>query len=187
MPSKRSAQRCVPVRGVDELAGYADPVRGLAHAAFEHVTHAELTADLLHIDGAALVGEARIARDHEQLAEAGERGDDFFHDAVGEILLLRIALMFWNGSTAIEGFVGQARSLVRLENDLFLRPDLRAPSRRAQRGSRMAEGHREAARSVLDVREHGGRLRSRGQIQRMPTYSTSGPDSYARTRKNSYS
>ena len=57
-------------RRVDELAGDAHPVAGLAHAAFEHVAHAELAADLLHVDGAALVGEARIARDHEQPADA---------------------------------------------------------------------------------------------------------------------
>jgi hypothetical protein len=39
------------------------------------------------------------------------------------------------------------------------RPDLHTARRRAQRQSRMAEGHREAAPRVLDGREHGGSLR----------------------------
>jgi len=43
-------------------------------------------------------------------------------------------------------------------NGLFLRPDLGSAGRRAQGRSRMAEGHREAARSVLDRSEHGGRM-----------------------------
>ena len=39
----------------------------------------------------ALVGEARIAGDHEQRLEARQRGDDVLDHAVGEILLLGIA------------------------------------------------------------------------------------------------
>ena len=77
--------------GIDELPGDAHPVCRLAHAAFEHVAHPELAADLLHVHGPALVGEARIAGDHEQPAHARQRGDDLFHHAVGEILLLRVA------------------------------------------------------------------------------------------------
>ena len=42
-------------------------------------------------DGLALVGEARIAGDHKQPADARERGDDFLDHAVGEIFLLRLA------------------------------------------------------------------------------------------------
>ena len=55
-------------RGIDQLAGDAHPAAGLAHAALEHVAHAELAADLPHVDGPALVGEARIAGDDEQPA-----------------------------------------------------------------------------------------------------------------------
>ena len=51
-PSKRSAQRCAAGRRVDQLAGDAHPAAGLAHAAFEHVAHAQFAADLLHVDGA---------------------------------------------------------------------------------------------------------------------------------------
>jgi len=46
--------------------------------------------------------------------------------------------------------------------DLFLRPDLQAPGRCAQGWSGMAEGHRLAARSVLDQTEHGGTLAKKG-------------------------
>ena len=63
----------------------------LADAALEHVANAELTADLLHVDRPPLVGEGRIARDHEQPTDARERGDDVFHHSVGEIILFRVA------------------------------------------------------------------------------------------------
>ena len=43
---------------VDQLPGDADAVGGLADAAFQHIAHAQLAADLLHVHGAALVGEA---------------------------------------------------------------------------------------------------------------------------------
>ena len=58
-------------RGVDELPGDADARARLAHAAFQHVAHAKLAADLLHVDGAALVGEGRIARDDEDVPGSG--------------------------------------------------------------------------------------------------------------------
>ena len=47
-------------------------------------------------------------------------------------------------------------------NGLFFRPDLRLCCRRAERRSGMAGGHRGAARSVLDGREHGGRMAGGG-------------------------
>ena len=55
---------------IDQLRGDAHPVAALAHRAFEHVAHAEFAADLLHVDGLPFVGEARIAGDHEQPADA---------------------------------------------------------------------------------------------------------------------
>ena len=45
-------------RRIDELRGDAQPVAGPAHAAFEHVAHAERARDFLHVDGAVLVDEA---------------------------------------------------------------------------------------------------------------------------------
>ena len=76
--------------GVDQLPGDAQPVAGLAHASFKHVADAELAADLLHVDRAALVGEAGIAGDHEQPVHARQGGDDLVDDPVDEIVLLRI-------------------------------------------------------------------------------------------------
>jgi hypothetical protein len=76
---------------IDQLPGDAHLVRRLAHAAFQHIAHAELAADLLHVDRAALVGEARITCDHEQPANARQGRDDVLHHAVGEVLLLDVA------------------------------------------------------------------------------------------------
>ena len=56
--------------GLDQLGGDADAIACLAHAAFQHVTDAEIAPDLLHVDRPAPVGGARIARDHEQPADA---------------------------------------------------------------------------------------------------------------------
>jgi hypothetical protein len=50
---------------IDELARDAHAVSGLAQAAFQHIAHAEFPANLLHVNGTAFVGEARIARDDE--------------------------------------------------------------------------------------------------------------------------
>ena len=76
---------------VDELGGDADPVARLAHAAFEHVAHAELPGDGAHVHGLALVGERGVAGDDEELADARQRGEDVLGDAVGEELLFGIA------------------------------------------------------------------------------------------------
>ncbi len=37
-------------RCIDELSGDAHAVRRLAHAAFEHIAHAQVAADLRHVD-----------------------------------------------------------------------------------------------------------------------------------------
>ena len=64
-------------RSLDQLAGNANPVAYPADTALEHVAYPEFAPDLLDIDGLSLVGETRIARDHEQRLEARQRGDDF--------------------------------------------------------------------------------------------------------------
>ena len=53
-------------RRVDQLGGDANAISGLAHAALQHVAHAEVAGDLGHVHGLALVCEGRIARDHEE-------------------------------------------------------------------------------------------------------------------------
>src|SRR6516225_4766222 len=65
-----------PVRGVDQLRGDAHATACLAHGAFEHIAHAEFAPDLLHIDGAAFVGEARVASDDEEPFDPREGSDD---------------------------------------------------------------------------------------------------------------
>ena len=76
---------------VDELRGDPHALAGAADRAFEHRAHAEFAADGANVDRASLIGEARVARDHRQAGDLRQIGDDVFADAVGEILLLRIA------------------------------------------------------------------------------------------------
>jgi hypothetical protein len=45
-------------RRIDQLAGDADAFSRLADAAFEHVAHAQLAPDLLHVDRPAAIDEA---------------------------------------------------------------------------------------------------------------------------------
>jgi hypothetical protein len=64
-------------------------------------------SDLLHVDGLALVDEARIAGDDEKPADAGERGDDLPDHAVREVFLLRIATHIGEGQHRDRRPVGQ--------------------------------------------------------------------------------
>ena len=83
-----------------------------ANAAFEHVAHAEFGADLLHVDGAALVGEGRVARDDEQMPVAGQAGDDVLDHAVGEEFLLGIGAHVLEGQNRDRGPVGNGQGRV---------------------------------------------------------------------------
>src|SRR5262249_13197238 len=83
-------QMC-PSFGIDQLAGYAEPVCRLADAAFEYITHPELAPHLLHVYRAAFVVKARIARDDDEGAHARKGRDDLLCHAISEILLFRIA------------------------------------------------------------------------------------------------
>ena len=76
---------------VDQLDRHSDAIRGFAHAALNDVVHAEFPRDLLGFHRLALVNKNRVARDHQQLAEARQFGDDVLGQPVGEKLLLRIA------------------------------------------------------------------------------------------------
>ncbi len=94
-------------RCIDHLPGHANAAASLAHAAFEHITHAKLAADLLHVHGAALVGEGRVARDDEQPVDAGKARDDVVDHPVGEIRLLRIAAQVRERQNGDGGLFGQ--------------------------------------------------------------------------------
>ena len=76
---------------VDELGVDAHPVLVALHRAFEHIAHAELLADRLGVDALALVGEGGVAGDDEAVADARQVGRQVLGDAVGEIVLRRIA------------------------------------------------------------------------------------------------
>ena len=58
---------------------------------FQDVAHVELAADFTDVDGRTLEGEARVAGDHEQPAQARQLGQHVFGDDVAEKILRRIA------------------------------------------------------------------------------------------------
>ena len=76
---------------VDQLRGDPYPIAGAADAPFEHGADAEFTGHHAYVDRLALIGEARIARDHQQAADLREVGDHILGYPVGEIFLLRVA------------------------------------------------------------------------------------------------
>src|SRR5499426_815009 len=94
-------------RCIDELRRDSHPVCCLAHAAFEHVAHPELATNLFHVHRPALVGKARIARDHEQPMYARQGRGDLFHHAVSEVVLFRVAAHVIEGHDGDRWFVGQ--------------------------------------------------------------------------------
>src|SRR5215472_9634954 len=78
-------------RRLDELSCYPHAVACLAHTPLKNVAHPQLAPDLFDVDGPALVGETRVARDDEEPTPFREGGDDVLADPVGEVLLLRVA------------------------------------------------------------------------------------------------
>src|SRR6516164_3645613 len=114
-PQMRPGQR------VDQLRRDAHPSAGFAHRAFEHIADTELSADLLHLDRLAFVRKARIAGDHEEPADAGERGNDLLNHAVGEIFLLRVTAQIGEGQYRDRRLVRQWES--GFEKALPLRQD----------------------------------------------------------------
>ena len=91
--------------GIDKLTCDTHAISSLAHATFEYVADPKLAADLFHVDGPAFVGKTRIACDHKQPAKARQRHRDVFHDAIGEILLLRVGAEVLEGQHGNRGIV----------------------------------------------------------------------------------
>ena len=75
---------------IDQLGIDADLVARSPDAPFQHITHSQLAADLLGIDGLVAVGERRGARNHQHLRDPREIGRHILGDPVSEILLLRV-------------------------------------------------------------------------------------------------
>ena len=76
--------------GVDQLGSDADPVSRPLDAAFQHIAHAQLAADLFCVDPLVLVGERGIARDHEHVRDPRQIGCQILGNPVRKILLLGI-------------------------------------------------------------------------------------------------
>ena len=75
---------------IDELRGHPDAVAGLADTPLENIADPEFAPDGAHIHGLSLVGEHRVAGDHEEALELRQRGGDVLGEPVAEELLLRV-------------------------------------------------------------------------------------------------
>ena len=91
---------------VIELRGDAHAIAHLAHAALDDIADAEFLGDLLHGDGFSLVHEGGVARDDEEPAQLGQRGDEILADAVGEIFLFLLAAQIDEWKDGDGGAVG---------------------------------------------------------------------------------
>jgi len=80
----------IPGGRVDELGRDAYAVAATAHAALEHIAHAQLAADAANIVCAPLVGKRRIACDHHQPLKFRQCREQVLGDPVGEILLVGV-------------------------------------------------------------------------------------------------
>src|SRR6516164_4972671 len=60
--------------GIDQLGVDANLLARPLDAAFEHIAHPQLAADLLRVDRFVLVGEGAIARDHETVGDPRQIG-----------------------------------------------------------------------------------------------------------------
>jgi len=107
--SKRSAHRCAPV-----VASISCPVMRTLCAALAprclpaHSARRAPGRPVFNVDRAALVGEARIACDHEQPANARQGRDDVLHHAASVKYSCSMSpLRFRNGSAANRGPIGK--------------------------------------------------------------------------------
>jgi hypothetical protein len=95
-------------RSIARLRHSATPPRRTAHAALQHIAHAELSPYLPYVNGFAPVDEARIARDYEQqlIRDSPVMMSSTIPSA--KYSCAGSSLIFWNGRTAIEGLSGSA-------------------------------------------------------------------------------
>ena len=77
--------------GVDQLHIDAHAISAALNAPLQHITNVQLAADLLQIDGSALVGESGVPPDHERAAKTRKIGRQALRDPVDKMLLLRVA------------------------------------------------------------------------------------------------
>ena len=77
--------------GVDELHVDPHPISATLNAALENVADVQLAPDRLHVERLALVGESRIAGDHDSAADTREVGRQALRDPVDEMFLFGVA------------------------------------------------------------------------------------------------
>lgn len=79
------------ISAIDKLPGHTHARTGLSNAALEQKGDAEFLGYLLYLHGPALVSERRVAGHNMKVRNLRQVSDDVFGDAVGKILLLRVA------------------------------------------------------------------------------------------------
>src|SRR4029079_16879899 len=82
---------------VDELRVDAGSASHPAYAPLEHISDAQLAADLPGIDGPALECECSVPGDDEASGDSRQIAGQIFGDAIGEVLLARIATQVAKG------------------------------------------------------------------------------------------
>ena len=95
--------------GINQLGRHAHALVCAAHAALQQVTHAQLAGDRAHVHRAALVGERGVACNHKQRVKARQLGGDVFADAIGKVVLLRVAAQIEKRQHGDGGLVGQGQ------------------------------------------------------------------------------
>src|SRR5260370_6852162 len=82
---------------INELRTYSDPMTALLLAAFQYITHSEISADLLYVDGSALVSERGAAGDHKPMANTGEASGQLLCNDIRQIVLRWTAAQIGEG------------------------------------------------------------------------------------------
>src|SRR5262249_2994666 len=84
-------------RTINQLSGDPHAIGSFAHAAFEQVANAELAPNLLDVLLSSFEARDRGARSYLKTVNVRELGNNFFGDAIDEVLILRI------GTEILEG------------------------------------------------------------------------------------
>ena len=85
---------------IHQLCSDAYTVAVSLHAALQHRTGAELTADVAEVFVALAEAEARRLRDHAHAVDASERIHDLLGNPIAEVLVIRVSDGFTKGRTA---------------------------------------------------------------------------------------
>src|SRR5262249_41355293 len=89
--------KMIAALGVDELNVHAHAGFAALYAALEDLANVQLAADLLQVDGLALVREGGVAPDYEGAADTRQVGLQALRDPIDERLVLRTATNIGKG------------------------------------------------------------------------------------------